>query len=87
MSDTFVIKEYITGNFAPDVSPHDLADDYDLLANGVIESLHLLRLIAWLGERFDVNLEDADVAPADFRTVSTIHATITELGAVPSAAN
>lgn len=84
MSDILDIKEYITRTFAPDVSPHDLADDYDLLENGVIESLSLLRLIAWIGERFGIDVEDVDFTPADFRTVSSIHATIAGLGAVPS---
>ena len=84
MSEKLAVKEYIVRNFAPDVSPHELADDYDLLENGVIESLSLLRLIAWIGERFGINMEDADVAPADFRTVDSIHATIIGLGAVPS---
>ncbi|GAA3039936.1 acyl carrier protein [Actinokineospora globicatena] len=86
MSETHAIKVYITTSFAPDVSPDELGDDYDLLANGVVESLHLLRLIAWLGERFEVNLEDADVAPEDFRTVATIHRTIAELRGVATAA-
>lgn len=81
MSDTLNIKEYITGNFAPDVSPDDLADNYDLLENGVIDSLSLLRLIAWIGERFNINVEDVDVTPADFRSVSSIHETIARLGA------
>lgn len=84
MSDVLSIKEYITRNFAPDVAPQDLADDYDLLENGVVESLSLLRLIAWISDRFGINLEDADIAPADFRTVSAIHATITGLAGVSS---
>lgn len=76
-----VIKQYIVGEFLTDASVDQLRDDYDLLANGVIDSLGLLRLIAWLEERFGIAIDDVDIAPEHFQTVNAIRAFIA--GAAP----
>lgn len=72
MSTKHEVKRYIVETFAPDVPADELEDDYDLLDNGVIDSLGLLRLIAWLGERYSIPVEDLDIQPGDFRSVTAI---------------
>ena len=69
---TRVIKEYVVGEFLPDVSVDELECDYDLLANGVIDSLALLMVIAWLEHRFEVSLDSAELTPDQFRTVAAM---------------
>lgn len=66
------VKQFITEQFAPDVSVGALDDDYNLIENGVIDSLSLLRLISWLGERFTIPVEDIDLEPSSFESVSQI---------------
>jgi acyl carrier protein len=80
MSTTDALKVFIIEQFAPDASVGDLPDDYDLLDNGVIDSLNLLRLIAWVGERLGTSLDDVDIAPDDFRSVSAIQRFIDTFG-------
>ncbi|HEY8373446.1 MAG TPA: acyl carrier protein [Pseudonocardiaceae bacterium] len=72
MSVTHDVKRYVIENFAPDVSFDELENDYDLLENGVIDSLGLLRLISWLGERFSIPVEEMDLEPANFRSIDEI---------------
>lgn len=72
MSYSEVVKEYIVSEFLLDVAASDLADDYDLLATGVIDSLGVLRLISWLETRFDIPTDDIDIAEQDFVTVTAI---------------
>ncbi|MEU4449369.1 phosphopantetheine-binding protein [Actinosynnema sp. NPDC050801] len=72
MSDPLIVKEYIVREFAPGVTPDRLADDYDLLANGVVDSLGLLRLVTWLGDHHGFDPDDVDLAEDDFRTVEAI---------------
>jgi acyl carrier protein len=72
VSNSEVVKEYIVSEFLPDVAASDLADDYDLIATGVIDSLGLLRLISWLETRFDIPVDDIDISEQDFVTVTAI---------------
>lgn len=38
----------------------------------MVSSLQLLRLIAWLGNHYDVPFDELDVTPDDFRSVAAI---------------
>ena len=58
--------------FVSDISAEELDNDYDLLENGVVNSLGLLRLIAWVGERYDIPVDEIDLSPTDFRSVNSI---------------
>jgi acyl carrier protein len=71
---TQAIKEYLVGEFLPDVTVDELDSDYDLLAGGVIDSLALLMVIAWLEDRFGIAVDALDVTPDDFRTVAAMAA-------------
>ncbi len=44
----------------------------DLLKEGVIDSLSLMRLIAFLEEQFHLQIEDEEIVPENFRTLSAI---------------
>lgn len=72
MSRLAEIKRFVLDEFAPDVGADDLADDFDLLDNGIVDSLGLLRLIAWVGERYDIAVEEVELTPDDFRSVEAI---------------
>lgn len=72
MSYQAEIREYIVTTFAPDIAADELPDDLDLFDAGVIDSLGLLRLISWVGERFDIRVEDQDISPGQFSSVTAI---------------
>ncbi|HYQ64045.1 acyl carrier protein [Actinophytocola sp.] len=76
MSNTQTITKYIVREFLPDVEASDLPPDYDLLRNGVIDSLALLRVVDWIAAEFDVSIEDLDLSPDNFRTVENIDALV-----------
>lgn len=79
------IKVYISSHLAPDISAEEIPSDYDLMANGVLNSLALVRLIAWLGKTYGLPINELNLAPADFRTVERISAFVTGNAAVASA--
>lgn len=70
------IKAFITDELAPDIDAAELPDDYDILSNGVVDSLSLERLVAWTGEEFSVPINDIDLAPEDLSSVARINAFI-----------
>ena len=47
--------------------PHD-----DLITAGIIDSLSLLELIARLEKEFKISIEDTEVVPEDFSSLSSI---------------
>jgi acyl carrier protein len=74
MSHVDTIKQFVIDEFLPDVSANELDADHDLLADGVIDSLGLLKLIAWLEDRFELSVDDSALDPDNFRTVAAIDA-------------
>jgi acyl carrier protein len=69
---TTKIKAFICEEFMPDVSPDELEDDFDLLTGGVVDSLGLLKVVAWLEDEFDIGVDDSELGPDSFRTVAAI---------------
>ncbi|WP_436498886.1 phosphopantetheine-binding protein [Actinokineospora sp. HUAS TT18] len=72
MSDKLVIKRFVLAEFLPDVPESELADDLDLIDSGVIDSLSLLKLLAWLEDRFELPIDDIELDPDSLRTVTAI---------------
>ena len=71
---TAKIKQFIVDEFMPDVPVEDLDDDFDLLTGGVVDSLGLLKAVAWLEDEFDIGVDDSELGPDSFRTVAAIKA-------------
>ncbi|WP_081236260.1 phosphopantetheine-binding protein [Streptomyces viridosporus] len=76
MSNTATIKQFLIEEFLPDLTQDQLADDHDLLSDGVIDSLGVLKLIAWVEDRFALAVGDTDLDPNNFRSVAAIDAFI-----------
>lgn len=71
---TWIAEEALTAR--PDVV---LEDNTELLKNGYLDSLLLLRLVAHIEERFGVDVPDEQVLPAHFRNITVMTALIREL--------
>jgi acyl carrier protein len=72
MDQAHAIKEFIIAEFIPDIQVAQLDNDYDLIAGGVIDSINLLRVITWLGNRFDIPLDEVEIAEKNFASVTAI---------------
>lgn len=70
------VTRFVLDEFLPDVQESELDPDYDLVEGGVIDSLGLLQLFAWLAERFNLAVDDHELDPDDFRSVGSIAAFI-----------
>jgi acyl carrier protein len=73
------LREWITTealSARPDIV---LQDSTELLRNGYLDSLLLLRLVAFIGDRFGIEVPDEDVLPANFRTVEAMTGFIIDL--------
>ncbi|MFI6402040.1 acyl carrier protein [Streptomyces sp. NPDC050548] len=51
-----------------------LEDDASLIDAGVIDSLSLLELGHWIGDKYGIKVDDIDLTAANFETLSAIEA-------------
>ena len=67
-----VVEKYILEELLVAGKEEKLDPEQSLLSSGVIDSLAILRLIAFIEKTFDITVEDEDVVPENFETLSTI---------------
>lgn len=72
MDDKAKIREFIVEEFMPDMSADELDDDFDLQTGGAVDSLGLLKLVAWLESEFGVSVDESELGPDSLRTVDSI---------------
>lgn len=51
----------------------------DLIEQGVIDSMNLLRLISFMEEKFEIQIPDQDVIPSNFHSLDSITAYINRM--------
>ncbi len=83
MDSTPKVKQFIVDEFMPDVPVEELDSDYDLIAGGVVDSLGLLKVVAWMETEFDVEVDESELGPDSFRTPAAIGAFIDQSGETP----
>ena len=73
MSDTAeAVRDFLIDEHYWQGSRDELSDDLPLIANRVIDSMGLLRLVAWLESHFGVTIDDTEVVPANFGSIAGI---------------
>ena len=71
MSTKDDIRRYIVDNWLSG-DGRGFADDTDLQENGVLDSFTTLALVAFLEERYRIQLDPTDVNAENFRTVNDL---------------
>ena len=66
------IRDFIVRELQWSGSPDDLTGDYPLLDASVLDSLDILKLVAFLEERFSIDVDDEELLPEHFETISSI---------------
>jgi acyl carrier protein len=72
MNINSIIEKYIIEELVLPDGKRVIDPDESLISTGVIDSLAIMRLIAFVEERFDVLVEDEEVIPTNFETINTI---------------
>jgi len=71
-----VIKEYILKEFLPGESPDQLTDSTPLITGGILDSLATLKLVAFLEERFDIEIQAHEADREHLNTIDDIAALV-----------
>ena len=69
MSTETIVKRFVVDEFAPDIDPDQLDPEYDLLDGGIVDSLALLTIVAWIEDRFALALDAGEIGQDDLRSV------------------
>jgi len=70
------LKEFIMTEVNPDLNLVKLDDEEPLIESGIIDSLGILKILAFMDETFGVDLSSDQIKPENFKTVSSICALV-----------
>ncbi|UWP90862.1 acyl carrier protein (plasmid) [Aliiroseovarius crassostreae] len=70
------LRSFIIEEFAMDLTPEQLTDDLELLETGIIDSLGVLKLIAYIEGEFDLTISPDELDSENYRTLGVIEAFI-----------
>jgi acyl carrier protein len=72
MADTERIRDYLIEELHWEGSRSELTDELPLIENRLLDSMGLLRLVAWLESSYGIEIADEEVIPANFGTIASI---------------
>ncbi|QKW05254.1 acyl carrier protein [Streptomyces sp. NA04227] len=67
----YIVQEFLDGEDSADLTP-----EFDLIDNGVVDSLGLVRVISHISRTYAIPVDDIPIAPDNFRTITAICAFI-----------
>ena len=70
------LKEFIMTEVNPDLNLSQLDDDEPLIESGIIDSLGVLKILAFMDEAFGVDLSSDQIKLENFKNVSSICALV-----------
>lgn len=68
------IREFIVSDLVKNEDYSVIEDEQDLITSGIIDSLGIMKLVAYLEENFAIKVEDTEIVPENFISVDTISA-------------
>ena len=70
------VKSYILQEFLPGENPNELTDSVPLITGGVLDSLATLRLVSFLEEKYDIQLQAHETGIDYLNTLDDIAALV-----------
>jgi acyl carrier protein len=76
MNTNDIIRKFITDEILHDSSAITLGDDEPLIDSGMIDSMGIMTLLAFVEEQFSIEIQGDDLIPENFASISTITALV-----------
>ncbi len=67
-----IVKSYILKEFLPGENPEELSDSTPLITGGILDSLATIKLVAFLEERFHIELQAHETDVDYMNTIAAI---------------
>ena len=68
------IKDYIAKNLLFSEDGFSYSDDTSFLQEGIVDSVGIMELVAFVGDQMGVEVEDQEIVPDNFDSVSRLAA-------------
>ena len=72
MNTKDVLKTFIKSELVADQGLPSIDENESLLENGIIDSLAIMKLLAFIEKEFMVKVSDEDLMPENFNTIASI---------------
>ena len=66
------VRSFIVDDIRWVGSPATLTPDYRLIDNDVLDSMAIFELIAFIEDKFQIQIDDDDLVPENFETIKAI---------------
>ncbi len=66
------LKRYVLTEVAVDLGKKSLDPDEDLLEQGIIDSLGIMKLVLFLEQSYGIQVNDEDIIPENFQCLSSM---------------
>lgn len=76
------IRHFIAENILFSSNGYPYPDDTSFLENGVIDSMNVMEIVAFVEETFGVDVEDRDIIPSNFDSVRNVAAYLRSKGVI-----
>jgi acyl carrier protein len=76
MSIETQIKDYIAKNLLFSDNGYGYTDEDSFLEEGIVDSVGVMELVAFVEEHFDVSVEDHEIIPDNFDSIAKLSAYI-----------
>ncbi len=70
------LEKEMLSKIAVDLGKKSLRPDEDLLEQGILDSIGIMKLIVFIEENFGIQVEDEEIIPENFQSLNSIAAFI-----------
>jgi len=67
-----LLREHIINQVLKDKAPEGFNDDYNLVDEGILDSLAIMKLIAWLEKQYAIEFDEGDIVLENFNSVKAL---------------
>ena len=65
----YILDQYLNGQ-----APEGFDDDYNLIDDGIIDSLAIINTVAYLETHYGITFDDGDIVPEHFMSINALSA-------------
>lgn len=76
MSIEATIKHYILNNLLAESGRTEIGLDESLISSGILDSMIVLQLVAFIEDQFGITVEDEELTPDNFETINQLRTLI-----------